>query len=440
MPTPDRPVSEILTVDTSRVERFVERDRLSRSLAGAGDALEQLAARTCTGAELTGWLDLPERMLAGDLARIQGVAERLRARHDTLVVVGIGGSSLGARAALAALGYGAGEEVAPLDEHPVVFAGHHLSAATLRRTLASLGERDYAVNVISKSGTTTEPGIAFRVFLDELRRRHGDGWRSRVVATTDASSGALRALADEHGLETFAVPGDVGGRFSILSPVGLVPLAVAGADVHAMVEGARETLSHLLADRTAANPAVALAAARHALFTSGYTVDVLSYTSPRLRHVAGWWQQLFGESEGKRHRGAFPATCEIPADLHSLGQYMQDGSRQVYETFLHVTDEGARLEVPPGDARDGLDYLTGTSLATVLEAARAGTVEAHASGGVPLVEISVPDLAAASLGSLVATFEVVVALGGALLEVNPFDQPGVEAYKRNMFRLLGRPE
>jgi glucose-6-phosphate isomerase len=321
----------------------------------------------------------------------------------------------------------------------VLFAGHHLSGATLAATLASLASLDYAVNVISKSGTTTEPGIAFRVFRSDLERRHGEGWRPRVVATTDVAHGALRMLADEEDLVTFEVPDDVGGRFSVLSPVGLLPLGVAGVDLAALLAGAGAMAERCLSPDPAANPAMRLAATRIALYEAGHTVDVLSFTAPALRRLAGWWQQLFGESEGKEGKGPFPAVCEIPADLHSLGQYLQDGHRQVQETFLHVEEDPSPVTVSEGDDRDGLGYLAGHPLSEVLAAARGGTMEAHLEGGVPVSTITVDRLDAGRLGALFMLFEVTVSLGGAMLEVNPFDQPGVEAYKRNMFRLLGRP-
>jgi glucose-6-phosphate isomerase len=428
-----------LTVSTRTMTSFVTPEALARARARAVGACRALVERRCEGQEFLGWIDLPDRMQGPPLEAISTVAKRLRTRHPALVVVGIGGSSLGTRAALTALGRGAEEFPVPGDPWYVVFTGHHLSGDVLTQTLRSLEGIDYAVNVISKSGTTTEPGITFRVLLDELSRRHGEGWKERVVATTDPTGGALRALASEQGLTTFEVPNDVGGRFSVLSAVGLLPLAFAGFDITEMLAGAAAMRARCLLPESEENPAIELAAARHALYEAGYLIEVLSFTSPRLRRVAAWWQQLFGESEGKAGKGPFPATLEIPADLHSLGQYLQEGRRSLYETFLHVEEEDGDRAVPDGDSRDGLAYLAGTSLSRVLDAARRGTLEAHLDGGVPALEITAPSLTPYTLGELFVLFEFGVALGGALLEVNPFDQPGVEAYKRNMFRLLGKP-
>ncbi len=428
----------IVRVDNA--EGFLSPPHLSAVRARALDALNALTARSCEGSDFLGWLDLPERMLAEELPAIETQAERLRSSSDALVVIGIGGSSLGGRAALSALGHSATETVQPSDTHPVVFAGHHLNSDTLRETLDSLDDHDYAVNVISKSGTTTEPGIAFRFFLDDLKRRHPDGgWKSRLIATTDPRKGALKELANDEGFETLVVPPDVGGRFSVLSAVGLFPLAYAGVDVRAMLDGARDMAAVALREDLETNPSISLSSVRNALFDAGYGVDCLSFTNPRLRHFAGWWQQLFGESEGKDGKGPFPATCEIPADLHSLGQYIQDGRRQLYETFLHAGEGNTSLLVPAGPSRDGLDYLEGRPVSDVLEAALDGTRSAHQSGGVPTLDVRVPVLDAFGIGATFFLFQITVALGGALLGVNPFDQPGVEAYKRNMFKRLGRP-
>jgi len=433
----DRP-ADAVRVDVDAAARFLSDAARADAADRAARAVDALRDRRGPGHEYMGWLGLPDRMTAV-LPRLTRTAGRLREEYDALLVIGIGGSSLGARAALNALGHGAEEYPVPGDPHPVVFAGHHLSGATLDGTFRSLVKLDYAVNVISKSGTTTEPGIAFRAARADLENRHGDGWRPRVVATTDKEHGALRMLADEEDLVTFEVPDDVGGRFSVLSPVGLLPLAVAGVDLPALLAGAGSMLARCLSADPAENPALRLAATRIALYEAGHTVDVLSFTQPSLRRMAGWWQQLFGESEGKDGKGPFPAVCEIPADLHSLGQYLQDGHRQVQETFLHVEADPVAVTIPDGDDRDGLGYLAGHPLSEVLAAARGGTMEAHLEGRVPVSAITVDHLDAGRLGALFALFEVTVAVGGAMLGVNPFDQPGVEAYKRNMFRLLGKP-
>lgn len=406
---------------------------LDRS-AAAGDV--QRARRTLEdgsgpGSGMTGWLDLPTRMEA-DLSRIEQVAASLR-EHDVVVVVGIGGSYLGARAVIEALG-------SPFGPAPkVLFAGHHLDARYHAALLERLSGADFAVNVISKSGTTTEPGCAFRFLWEELGRRFGGELAARVVATTDRSRGALRQLADAHGLTSFEVPDDVGGRFSVLTAVGLLPVAVAGVDVRALLAGARGMMDLLrdpAADGVDSNPALAYAAFRLAAFRAGKRIEVLSATAPHLASLAEWWKQLFGESEGKGGQGLFPAALSLTTDLHSLGQWMQDGPRIVAETALDVREERP-LAIPAmeGDG-DGLGHLAGRAMHDVNRIALAATLEAHRDGGVPCCRLELDRMDASTLGALLYFFEYACGVSAYALGVNPFDQPGVEAYKRNMHRLL----
>ncbi len=352
------------------------------------------------------------------------------------MVVGIGGSYLGARAVLDALPPPAGTGL------PLLFAGTGLCAAGLDRVLRALEGRDFRVCVISKSGTTVEPAVAFRVLRGLLRRRYGDqGAAARITAVTDARKGALRQLAAAEGWETFVVPDDVGGRFSVLTPVGLVPLAIAGVDVRGLVAGARAMQTACAGDGLRDNPANLYAATRYQLYTQGYTTEVLSSFHSGLQTLQEWWKQLFGESEGKQGQGIFPASTVFTTDLHSLGQYLQDGRRNLQETFLCARQAVPGLVVPhdPGADADGLGYLAGRSFDEINWIAFEATRQAHLQGGVPCQALSVETVDAPAIGALLYMFEKAVGLGGLLLGLNPFDQPGVEAYKLEMFKRLGRP-
>jgi len=399
------------------------------------EAAAGLAAGTGPGAEFLGWLDLPDRVGEADLAAIEAEAARLRGLADCCVVVGIGGSYLGARAVLEALG-------GPAPGAPeLLFAGTGLCPATLGRVLDQAAAREPAVCVISKSGTTLEPAVAFRLLRDRLQERYGDGAARRIVAITDARRGALKTLADEEGYPAFVVPDDVGGRFSVLTPVGLVPLAVAGVDIRALVAGAAAMREACAAADLRANPAHLYAAVRHALYGRGFTIEVLSSFHGGLGQLAEWWKQLFGESEGKDGKGIFPASTVMTTDLHSLGQYLQDGRRCLQETFLTVDRTRGEILVPGSGGRDpdGLDYLAGMPLDEINRRAFEGTRTAHVAGGVPCTAFTLQEVTPFAVGALIYLFEKAVAVSGRLLGVNPFDQPGVEAYKQEMFRLLGRP-
>jgi len=397
-------------------------------------AADSLAAGTCAGSDYLGWLDLPERTTGEEFAAIEAEAARCATDAEVLVVIGIGGSYLGARAVLDALG-------GSTQGHPeILFAGTGVCARTLQRALDRVGDRDFRLCVISKSGTTLEPAVAFRLFRDRLEQKYGrEASVRRITAVTDALRGALRGLADQEGYTTFVIPDDVGGRFSVLTPVGLVPLAVAGIDVRALVAGAREMRSACLGDDLFANPAHLYAAARHLLYRRGFTTEVMSSFHGDLQTLQEWWKQLFGESEGKNGKGIFPASTVFTTDLHSLGQYVQDGRRDLQETFLTVGRDLPDLKVPEGPDVDGLGYLVGRSLDEINQRAFEGTQTAHMAGGVPCMNLELKELNPSTIGAAIYLFEKAVAVSGLLDGVNPFDQPGVETYKKEMFRLLGKP-
>jgi glucose-6-phosphate isomerase len=398
------------------------------------EAADSLAAGTCPGAEFLGWLDLPENVGIEEFAAVEAEAAKCATDSEALVVIGIGGSYLGARAVLDALG-------GPAAGHPeILFAGTGVCATPLQRVLDRVAGRDFRICVISKSGTTLEPAVAFRLLRVELEKQVGaEAAARRITAITDARRGALRTLAEENGYATFVIPDDVGGRFSVLTPVGLVPLAAAGVDVRGLIAGARAMRAACLGDDLFANPAHLYAATRHLLGARGFTTEVLSTFHDDLQTLQEWWKQLFGESEGKDGKGIFPSSTVFTTDLHSLGQFLQDGRRNLQETFLTVAEDRPSLVVPDGPDVDGLGYLAGRSLDEINRQAFAGTRKAHVAGGVPCSEIELARLDAATVGAAIYLFEKAVAVRGLLDGVNPFDQPGVETYKKEMFRLLGKP-
>ncbi|MGN0968180.1 MAG: glucose-6-phosphate isomerase, partial [Oscillospiraceae bacterium] len=351
-----------------------------------------------------------------------------------LVVIGIGGSYLGARAVIELLGTDPG---AP----EICFAGNGLSTDATLKLIRKLEGRDFSVNVISKSGTTTEPAVAFRIFKKLLEDKYGkEGARERIYATTDKARGALKSMADREGYETFVVPDEIGGRYSVLTAVGLLPIAAAGIDISALMNGAAAEMDALLDHPGADNAAWQYAAARHALYEGGKKIELLACYEPSFRFFAEWWKQLYGESEGKDHKGLFPASVEFTADLHSMGQYIQDGERHLFETVVRFDKPLGELVIPADpDDLDGLNFLAGKPLSFVLDQAMAGTRLAHVDGGVPNLLLTLPRRDAENVGRMIYFFEFVCGLSGYLLGVNPFDQPGVEAYKKNMFALLGKP-
>ena len=389
-----------------------------------------LSEKTGAGSDFLGWTELPRRIRETELARILAAGKTIREKGDALVVVGIGGSYLGARAAYELIGRREGGA-------ELLFAGNGLSAATLRDTIEKLGDRDFCVNVVSKSGTTLEPALGFRVFRDLLVKKYGEEEaNSRIFATTDARRGALKSEADAAGWESFVVPDDVGGRYSVLSAVGLLPLCAAGIDIEKILTVAEETFASL-DERSEANPCWQYAAARQALYKSGKAVEILACYEPRFRMMAEWWKQLYGESEGKNGLGIFPASVEYNADLHSMGQYIQEGPRHLMETVVSFASLPGGYTVP-ADAHDGdgLNYLAGHDFNEIAAIARAAVKTAHIEGGVPNLAIEVTDMAETGFAELVCFFELACGISGYMEGVNPFDQPGVEAYKKLMFRGL----
>lgn len=407
------------------------------------DAAHRLVhEKSGAGNDFLGWVNLPTDYDKEEFARIKEAGKRIAANSDLLVVIGIGGSYLGARAALHFLQHSF-SELLPKDQKPVqvVFVGNQMSSTYMQELLSILDQHEVSVNVISKSGTTTEPALAFRFLQDYLVKRYGQQEASqRIYATTDKAKGALRSLANEFHYETFVIPDDVGGRFSVLTPVGLLPLAAAGVDLDTLMAGARQAQNELVTPDVLKNPAYTYAALRTILREKGKSIEMLISYEPGLHYVSEWWKQLFGESEGKDHKGLFPASADFSTDLHSLGQFVQDGSRVMFETVLKVKTprQSLRIESLAGDP-DGLNYLSGRLMQEVNDTALEATMLAHTEGGVPNVILELEDMSEKTLGYLFYFFEKAVAISGYLLGVNPFDQPGVEAYKANMFALLGKP-
>lgn len=423
----------MVRIDDEYVRPFMDERVFDSVLSDAADAHQTLIEKSGPGGEFTGWRDLlldPNEAL---LENITQTAEEIRAEADVLVCIGIGGSYLGAKAVIQALTPYFGASDGP----EILFAGHHISGAYLRELLDHINGRSVYVNVISKSGTTLEPALTFR-YVRQLVDDNFDDANRRIIVTTDPEQGALNTLHEDRGYRKFAIPRDVGGRFSVLTPVGLLPIAAAGVDVVSLFSGAVAAAEHLTESDD--NEAVFYAALRYALLQQGKTVDLLSVFEPRLRGIGEWWQQLFGESEGKDGKGLFPVVAQYSTDLHSLGQYVQDGQRSLIETFVMVDDDDGDVGVPDSsDNLDGLNYLRGKTMSAVNRAAYEGTSRAHADGGVPNLTVWLDRISAGTVGEAIYFFEHAVAVSGYLLGVNPFDQPGVEAYKNEMFRLLGRP-
>ncbi len=397
--------------------------------------------KTEQGSDFLGWTDVASRTSDTELQTIENIATKLKAKSDIFVVVGIGGSYLGARAVIEAL-QPHFAHLQNTDAPQIVYAGHHLSEDYLYDLLQVLDNKDYSIAVISKSGTTTEPALAFRVLKQHIEHKYGKAEAAtRIVAITDAQKGALKSLATQEGYTTLVVPDDIGGRFSVLSPVGLLPIAVAGFDIHALMQGAKDME---LACKNSAdikqNPAALYAALRHALLNQGKQIEVMVNYLPTLFYFSEWWKQLYGESEGKQHKGLFPAAVSNTTDLHSMGQYIQDGPRLMFETVLSVQNSHHQVAIPKDEANtDGLNYLTDKSITTINHFAEIGTTLAHIDGGVPNIRIEIPEIKENVLGELIYFYEFACGLSAYMLGVNPFDQPGVEDYKRNMFALLGKP-
>ena len=428
------------TLNASHLKGFVKDHEIDALALQVALAHRQLHEGTGLGADFLGWLTLPENYDKEEYARIKAAAARIQADSDVLLVIGIGGSYLGARAVIEAIRspfYNSLRRNVP----EVYFLGNGLSTAYLRDVLALCEGKRVSVNVISKSGTTTEPALAFRICKQMLEDRYGvEGAKNRIYVTTDKVKGALRKLSDEAGYETFVVPDNVGGRYSVLTACGLLPIAVAGVDTDKLFEGAKDAMDQLNNDDLASNPAYRYAAIRNCLLRKGKQIELLVSYEPRMTLMNEWYKQLFGESEGKDNKGLYPSSVVYSTDLHSLGQYVLDGMRTMFETVLHIGScaEPMVVEKAPVDF-DGLNYLAGKSMADVNECAFQGTIQAHKDGGVPNVVLEVPEMNEYELGYLIYFFELTCAMSGYLLGVNPFDQPGVESYKKNMFALMGKP-
>lgn len=397
--------------------------------------------KTGPGHEFLGWLEplAPDSDIA---LRVQAAAERIRSNSDVLLVIGIGGSYAGARAGIEMLTHAFRNQLGEAERRgpEVYYIGHNLSAAYYHQLFQLIADKEVSVNVISKSGTTTEPAVAFRLVREFMIRKYGaeDAGR-RIFATTDEKKGALRTLADSEGYTTFVIPDDVGGRYSVLTPVGLLPMAVAGLDIAEMLQGAKEASELYSNPSLEENTCYQYAAYRNALYRQGKKVELLVSYEPRFATFAEWWKQLFGESEGKEGKGIYPASVQFTTDLHSMGQYIQEGERHLFETVLFVENSGHELKIPSLEQDlDGLNYIAGKSIDYVNKQAMLGTLEAHQDGGVPNFVLEIPELDEKMVGHLFYFFEKACAISGYLLKVNPFDQPGVEAYKKNMFRLLGK--
>jgi len=428
-----------LKINLKDARGFVEPHTIEQYKPQTRRILASLEKRSDDPAQFLGWLTLPQKMQEDELVEIKETAAAFTEKLDAVLVIGIGGSYLGARAVIEALSPYFG----PLRGQPrMLFAGQNIDEDYHYELLKELDDKDYGIIVISKSGTTTEPGIAFRIFREHLEEKAGPQEAARrIVAITDGKKGALRKLADEKGYKTYTIPDDVGGRYSVLTPVGLVPIAMAGIDISQLVAGAR-AMQERTSSRVAFqdNPASLYAAMRNALYYKGKAIEILGIYQARLYYFMEWWKQLYGESEGKEHKGIFPAIAQFTTDLHSMGQYIQEGRRFLFETILSVEQTHHRLTVPrASDDTDNLNYLAGKRLHEVNRMAESGTRLAHTDGEVPNITVTIPRLHEHTLGQCIYFFETACAISGHILEVNPFNQPGVEAYKTNMFGLLGKP-
>lgn len=406
-------------------------------------AHQSLHEKTGAGNDYLGWIDLPENYDQDEFSRIQKAARQIKSDSDVLLVIGIGGSYLGARAAIEMLNHSFYNSLSKEDRNTpqVIFLGNNISSTYMRDVMDLLKNKDFSINVISKSGTTTEPAIAFRIFRKLLIEKYGkEGAAKRIYATTDQAKGALKTVADENGYETFVIPDDVGGRYSVLTAVGLLPIAVSGANIEEIMKGARHAQDDFSKAELQENAAYQYAAVRNILYNKGKTVELLINYEPGLQYFSEWWKQLFGESEGKDQKGIYPSSANFSTDLHSLGQYIQEGRRNLFETVINVTTPRHELTIKEEENDlDGLNYLAGETVDFVNKKAFQGTLLAHTDGGVPNLIVEIPNQDEYTFGYLVYFFEKACAISGYLLGVNPFDQPGVEAYKKNMFALLGKP-
>ncbi|MGN0194201.1 MAG: glucose-6-phosphate isomerase [Pseudoramibacter sp.] len=434
---------EMIKFDASHVKDFIRPHELDQIKAQAETARKTLIEGTGAGNDFLGWIDLPVDYDKEEYDRIKAAAEKIRKDSEVLVVIGIGGSYLGARAAIEFLKPNFYNQLprTAVDAPEIYFAGNNISGAYLNDLVALIGDRDFSVNIISKSGTTTEPSIAFRVFKAKLEAKYGkEGAAKRIYATTDKARGALKTEANAEGYESFVIPDNIGGRFSVLTAVGLLPIAVSGADLDALMAGAETMRAEIKTAPFEKNPAMQYAAIRNIFLNKGRKIEILANYEPALHNLSEWWKQLYGESEGKDGKGLYPASYDLSTDLHSLGQFVQDGSNIAFETVLNVGRPMSDVTIEADDQNlDGLNFLAGKNMDEVNKNAMMGTVLAHTDGKTPNLMIDIPARDENSLGQLFYFFEFAVGVSGYLLGVNPFNQPGVEAYKTNMFALLGKP-
>ncbi|MDF2907388.1 MAG: pgi [Herbinix sp.] len=432
-----------VTFDFSVAKKFVAESEIDMLKNATLVAKDQLINKNGAGNDFLGWIDLPVDYDKEEFARIQKSAAKIQKDSEVLLVIGIGGSYLGARAAIEFLRHSfynsVSKEIRKTPE--IYFCGNNISSNYMNHLIDVIGDRDFSINIISKSGTTTEPAIAFRVFKKRLNEKYGRAEAAmRIYATTDKARGALKNLATEEGYETFVVPDDVGGRYSVLTAVGLLPIAVSGADITKLMDGASSMRSYCLNNTFEQNDALKYAAVRNILLRKGKSIEILVNYEPSLHFVSEWWKQLYGESEGKDQKGIFPASVDFTTDLHSMGQFIQDGQRTLFETVINVEKSATEIILEEEEVDlDGLNYLAGKSVDFVNKSAMKGTLLAHTDGNVPNLSVSIPEQNEFYLGELFYFFEFACGVSGYLLGVNPFDQPGVESYKKNMFALLGKP-
>ena len=426
--------------DLKHIRSFVTDEQLREYENKIENTFKTIYDKSGAGNDFLGWVTLPSEMTKEFIQDIKSQAELLRKKSEVFVVVGIGGSYLGARAVIESLTHQFASLMNKANETQIVYAGHNMSEDYLVELLELLDKKDYSMAVISKSGTTTEPAVAFRILKNHLENKYGkEEAKSRIVAITDKERGALKTLANTEGYKTYIVPDNVGGRYSVLTPVGLLPIAVAGIDIEELVNGALAMEKYCKENINSNNVVAQYAVARQALYHDGKTNEILVSYEPRLHYIAEWWKQLYGESEGKEGKGIFPASDTFTTDLHSMGQYIQEGLRNLFETIISVERPSREIRIPLADNDlDQLNYIAGKRLSEVNSTAETATILAHVDGGVPNIIIQIPEISASTIGELIYFFEMGCALSGYMLEVNPFDQPGVEAYKKNMFALLGK--
>jgi glucose-6-phosphate isomerase len=436
-------MSNKVSFDYTAAGKFIQPSEIEMSKPAALAAKDMLVNRSGAGNDYLGWIDLPVNYDKEEFERILKAAEKIKKDSEVLLVIGIGGSYLGARAAIEFLRHSfynsVSKEIRKTPE--IYFVGNNISSIYMNHLIEVIGDRDFSINVISKSGTTTEPAIAFRVFKKLLNEKYGrEEAAKRIYATTDKAKGALKNLATEEGYESFVVPDDVGGRYSVLTAVGLLPIAVSGADITKLMEGAASMRKNCLENPFEQNDSLKYAAVRNILLKKGKSIEILVNYEPYLHFVSEWWKQLFGESEGKDQKGIYPASVDFTTDLHSMGQFIQDGQRTLFETVLNVEQPSSEIILEKEEVDlDGLNYLAGKSVDFINKSAMKGTLLAHTDGHVPNLMVNIPEKNEFYLGELFYFFEFACGVSGYMLGVNPFDQPGVESYKKNMFALLGKP-